>query len=138
MTEFSIGEHTFRIDGMSPKKAFHIGRRIMPVLGGLKGLAPFVGPGKAVDLTDLDTMAAVLKPLGDVLAEMSDQDADYILDGCMGVVKLQLPGGTGWAPIHVGSNLMYDWITMPMMLQIVFRVVQKNLSGFLAAGALAG
>ena len=132
MIEFTIGEHVFRIEAMSPKRAFHIGRRLLPVLGGLAGFA-----SKDVDLSDLETLGEALKPLGGVLAEMSDEQADYVIDACLASVKLQLPGGGGWAPIQTGGALMYDWIDPTLMIQLVFRVVQQNL-GFLAlAGAQA-
>lgn len=137
MAEFTVGTHNFRSDRLTPKIAFHVARRIAPLLGALKDLKPFMTGERKVERDDLDAMADILTPIVDAVALMPDADVNYIIDACTRVVKTERAGGTGWAPIGPDGE-QFDWIDMPMLLQIVFHVVRENVMGFLPAGAPAG
>jgi hypothetical protein len=134
MNEFTIGSHDFRANPLAPKRAFHVARRIAPVIGGLKDLIPLL-LGKGIDLDDMEGVAAILEPIAQAMAKLPEDDADYILEHCLEVVQVKVEGGRGWAPIQTGGALMYEWLTMPMMLQIAWTVLQQNLTSFFPAGA---
>lgn len=138
MQKFTIGDHDFRANGLSPRKSFHVARRLAPFLGMLKDLSPFLRGTELLDKDDPVSIEKVLRPIGAAFAEMPEDDADYILDTCLAVVELKLKGDSGWQSIWVSGEPMYEWIDMPMMLRIVWHVVQANVASFLSAGAQTG
>ncbi len=147
--EFEVAGRKFRAASMAPLKAFNVGRRVTPVLtGGLKELIALVAALPAPEqetaagsetarALDLDALAEVLAPMADALAGLSDADAEYVIGGCLAQVKVEIEQGKGWAPIQAGGQLMYDWITPALMLQITWKVLAQNLSGFFPIGARA-
>src|ERR1041384_933202 len=100
----------------------------------LKALPPFLSGSETLDKDDPASIEKVLRPIGAAFAEMPEEDADKILDTCLAVVKLKLPGDSGWQSIWVWGEPQYEWIDMPMMLRIVWHVVQANVASFLSAG----
>jgi len=138
MQKFTIGEHEFRANGLPPRKSFHVARRLTPFLSMLKDLSPFLRGTESLDKDDPSSIEKVLRPIGAAFAQMPEEDADYILDTCLAVVELKLKGDAGWQTIWVSGEPMYDWIDMPMMLRIVWQVVQANIASFLSAGAPTG
>lgn len=138
MQQFNIGDHAFRANGLTPRKAFHVARRLAPFLAMLKDLSPFLKGTETLDKEDPASIEKVLRPIGAAFAEMPEDDADYILDTCLAVVELKLPGDAGWQSIWVAGEPMFAWIDMPMMLRIVWHVVQANVASFLSAGPPAG
>lgn len=124
MAEFEINGRTYRSSLMPPKVAFRVVRRILPVMAALVAKAE---PGKKVDI------ANVVLPLGMALGEMSDANADYVLDTLLGAVQLQATGGK-WGPV-IASNgvLMNQEIDLAEMIEIAAEVFKENLAGFFAA-----
>lgn len=123
--EFSHGGHTYRANKLPAMKQFHILRRLAPILSDMAGLA--VKPGSA----DSRDIAAGLEPLARGIGTMSDQDAEYVLMGCMEAVERK-QGAGGWAGLTSGGKLMFEDVDMTAMLHIAWQVLQHNLSGFFA------
>ena len=138
MQKFTIGDHEFRASGLTPRKAFHVARRLAPFLAMLKDLSPFLKGAETLDKDDPASIEKVLRPIGAAFAEMPEDDADYILDTCLAVVELKLRGDAGSQSVWISGEPMFEWIDMPMMLRIVWHVVQANVASFLSAGALTG
>lgn len=138
MREVTISERQFVINNLDPKRAFHVVRRIAPLVGALPFFAPYLLGERRLDPNDLEEIAVVMAPLAKNLAEMPEEDANYVIDVCLSVVQLRMPDGRGLAPIQApGGYLMYDWINMPMMVRLVFETITENLTGFMPAGAPA-
>jgi hypothetical protein len=41
--------------------------------------------------------------------------------------------GDMWARVMVSGNMMFDWVDLPLMAQLVWAVVQANLGNFFPA-----
>jgi len=72
-------------------------------------------------------------PLANAIAKLSDADADYCLFGLLAVVSRKQPQGTGWGPVSTGDTLMYADLDMVGMLQLAWKALEFNMSGFFAA-----
>lgn len=121
--EFELKEQTYSVGKIDARSQFHIVRRLAPVLG---EIAPAAANGK---LGGMDA----LPPLANAIAKLSDADADYCLFGLLGVIKRKQPQGMGWGPVSTGNAIMYDDIDMAAMLQLAWKALEFNMSGFFAA-----
>ena len=119
MSEAEINGKEFILGKMTPRIQFHVARRLAPI---------FAAMAKSGSLS-LDNLN--FDALAEAIATLSDEDADYILDSCLAVVKHRDSDGKIFT-IMIGSNLRYNWIDMPMMLRLAFDVIQENMSGFTA------
>lgn len=63
-----------------------------------------------------------------LLSQLSDENSEYVITKCLSVVSRQQP--TGFAPVRVGSALMFDDITLDDMLQMTMMVIKENLGDF--------
>jgi hypothetical protein len=125
--EFEIAGNTYRAGKLDAFKQFHVSRRLAPVLGGLAMVAG----------GEQDRLSALLQPITEAVARMSDTDCDYILQTCLGVVQRQQ--GSTWAPVFAAGRgaLMFEDIDLSAMMQIAVKVIQDNLGGFFQGGAAA-
>lgn len=120
--EVEIEGQTYRIGKLDARAQFHIVRRLAPVLG---ELAPAIqGGNKGVE---------VLPPLAAAVAKLSDDDADYCIFGLLKVVSRKQPNGLGWGPVCTGNLLMYDDISMPVMLKLAWNSLSQNMQSFFVA-----
>lgn len=112
--EFTINGSDYRSGKLDAKKQFHLARRLGPVLAKLPGVP------------ESEIFAAVAEEI----ADMSDEQCDYILDTCMAVVKRQQ--GDAWAPVfNARAGVMqFDDIDMSAMLTIARYVIEENLASF--------
>ncbi len=135
MAEFEIDGVRYRSTRLNCRKAFHVSRRVAPVIMQADVLLVMK---EAVDnkLTGALIMAQAAGPIVRHLAELSEADCDYVLDTCLSVVYRQDKGA--WQPLwNVPANrLMYEDLTMPQLLQVVYQVLQENLSDFFTARPL--
>jgi hypothetical protein len=143
MSEFRIGEHTYRTRAkLDARQQFHISRRLMPLImevlskrAVLEAALPMPdGQTLSAQATDLRMLEAVLQVIAPVLAKLPDDECDYVLDRCLAVVqRLQGANGTQvWSDIFNARSkqLMFADIGMPEMMQMAREVIQENLTGF--------
>ena len=121
--EFELAGQSYRAGKIDARAQFHIVRRLAPVLG---ELAPSLAAGSKQGMEALPALA-------NAIAKLSDTDADYCLFGLIGVISRKQPQGMGWGPVSTGTTLMYEDVTMPVMLQLAWKSLQFNMSGFFAA-----
>lgn len=137
---FEIGNLTIRPKRMPGRTQFHVARRFGVLLGKLADILPAVEAlraqptGGAKSDTERALLAAAA-PFGAVLAEIPDEQADYILDACLGAAEVKQPGGLGWAALRVNGVTMYP-LDMVGELVVAAHVIKANLAGF--TDALAG
>lgn len=128
--EFSIGENQFRAGKLDAFKQLHVSRRIAPIIPTL--IPVFVKVARDGGVTqDIEGFAAVLEPFAEGLAGMSDADTEYVFGTCISVVKRQV--GANWTPVwNAQANVcMFDDLDLGDMIQIVIKVVQDSLGGFI-------
>jgi hypothetical protein len=134
--EVKVGESTFRIGRLTPRKSLHVARRLVPFLGAivphLKGLfAPKDGHNPNSD--DFFNRAAEVAPaLAEIIANLEDEDVDYIVDSCLSVVQIRQE--RGWAPIMVNGVVMFQSLDLKTQLNLVSEVVKLNLADFFDSG----
>lgn len=121
--EFELNEQTYSVGKIDARAQFHIIRRLAPVIG---EIAPSAASGKMAGLD-------ALPPLANAIAKLSDDDADYCLFGLLKVIKRKQGQGLGFGPVCTGNAIMYDDIDMAAMLQLAWKALEFNLSGFFAA-----
>lgn len=119
--EFELEGRTYRVNKIDARTQFHIVRRLAPVLG---EIAPALQGKGGLE---------ALPPLANAVAKLTDSDADYIIFGLLKAVVRKQDQGLGWGPVTTGEQLMYDDITMPLMLKLAWQSFSFNMSGFFAA-----
>lgn len=127
MTEFTVGEHAYRTDRkLDVFKQASIVRRIAPLFAGLAGSMGATAPSD-VGAALLDNMT----PIAEALAQMKDEDSDYLIKTCLSVVVRQMAGGTGWSRmLSTTGDLMFEDVDLIEVMQIVWRVLEESLAGF--------
>lgn len=149
--ELRVADHNYRVGRLSALQQFHVGRRLAPVLAvmGVRAarvaadMARGVPPGGAegAEGEELERLAEdaelamvfmpVLPAMADVISKMSDEEANYIIFECLGVVEREVTDGR-WQVTCTQKQLMFqDDMDMGVLIRLVAAVVQENLSGFL-------
>jgi len=140
MTEIEVAGHKYRASKLDPFKQFHVARRIGPILAIMginmawlvqkqigkpisRAKKPSQGPG-------LEDFMGILPAMAEVLAKMSDADADFVLHTCLAAVQREA-GENRWQVVAVNDRMMFEDIEMDVMLRLVVAVVQENIQGFL-------
>lgn len=119
--EFELEGRTYRANKIDARTQFHIVRRLAPVLG---EIAPALQGKGGLE---------ALPPLANAVAKLTDSDADYVIFGLLKAVVRKQDQGLGWGPVATGEQLMYDDITMSLMLKLAWQSFSFNMSGFFAA-----
>lgn len=118
--EYSIGE-------MPVFDQFHVGRRLAPFLG--SALEAFRGQSLDTAAEEFDILLLATPSLTKTLAEMKDEDAEYIIRKCLSVVKRHEK--SGWAKVMNGAgNFQFQDIDLKAMLTLTTKVIQENIGDF--------
>ena len=125
-SEIELGGHTYAIGKMSAMQQFHVMRRIAPLLTSLGGnLASFK------DAKGAEEMAAILEPLAQAMAQMKDEEANYVIFACLRVVSRKQSDGRFQILVPEGRQaLMFEDVGMADMLRLTAEVIKWNLMGF--------
>lgn len=126
-TDIEVNGQRYRVGKLDAMKQFHVSRRLGPLLATM-GISLSV-LGKGAEEFDLNEFLPLLEPITKMMAEMSDEDADYIIFTCLSVVT-RLQGGRP-APVSSGRQLMFHDIEMPTLLRLTVEVLKGNLANFL-------
>lgn len=127
-TTITIDGSRYQVGKLNALQQFHLARRLAPVLATMGVSMAQLKAGSNLDLSDFTEM---LGPVAEVLAKMSDADANYIIHTSLSVVSRE-QGSDRWAPVCVSGNMMFVDIEMPAMLRMVVETLQVNLLNFLA------
>jgi hypothetical protein len=131
LADFKVGDHNYRCGKMSARVQFHVARKLGPILA---KLGPGVTDTRSKDENKPFNMIDLLEPAVDALAEMPENDCDYVLDRCMAVVQRQV--GTAWQNIwnESAKKLIFENdIDLSAMIQIAVHVLGDNLGNFIGA-----
>lgn len=117
--EFEVGSFTYRNAKLGPKQQFHLARRLAPILTALQGADE----------------GSLFGAMATSIAEMPDEQCNYILDTCLSVVQRQQ--GDKWAKVLNDRNkeLMFEDIDFKDMLAIAKNVIEDNLGNFFGGKA---
>lgn len=141
MTETTINDVLYRIGKLDTFSQLHLSRKLAPLVPELVPAfvqiqkvisATQVGDGVApLGMDEVASIAALLGPFTDALANLSDADTEYITSLCMGVVQRQ--SGSTWAAVwnKDAKTFMFQDIELDTMLLLLVRAIQANLGNFI-------
>jgi hypothetical protein len=88
-------------------------------------------PDKAAAKKEAMEKAAIaFEALSTTLANMTDAQADYVLDGLLRGVRVVLSQGRGVAPMFQGERMMYPNTPIEAQVELAGRVLWFNLESF--------
>lgn len=122
-SQIQVSGHTYAIARLDAFKQLAVARRLGPfVTAFFDTIAVATGP----------TPFAAYEPILKAIGEMSDDDANFILNTCLGVVSRQAEGAAGWQRILPSPGvLQFADITPSDMLQITGKVLEAHqIAGF--------
>jgi hypothetical protein len=135
--EVSLEGVDYRTGRLDVFDQFHIARRLAPLLAtlgskakDLKEMAKPVTGEEPKSGENIEALDAVLEPLAKCIAEMSDEDLNYIIHTCLAVCTRKQP--TGWAPVQSkGSRkLLFQDIGLPTLMGLTINTIQENMASF--------
>lgn len=143
--DFRVGEYTYRqTSKINAKQQMKIIRKISPLLAtGFGELAPLLvqlkkdGIGNLAELS-LTKLGQIATPVARALAELPDEDSDFIISACLSVVERRKDGEIGWFRVwspEAGQSMFADINDdFSIMLRVALGVFQETFTGFLPAG----
>lgn len=149
MVEFAIGDRTFRTVPLSAFDQLRVARRIWPVLSAVvkasdKKLIAQIKQVKdakpeAADavMPSNESIAEIMGVIGEAIEALSEDELDSVIRTCLSVV--QMKDGKSWVAIYNkdAQDFQYDFINLPIMLQLAFRVIEDALGDFFPANSLS-
>lgn len=133
--ELELGGNTYKTGRLTPFQQFHIARRLAPALLAFANTFKDAAKASIQGQDSEEAFLAGMGPVADALANLKDEDTEYVLNACLGVCFRQQPGG--WQKVSIGpGKLMFDDIDMVVMLRLSSEVIKENLANFM--GALPG
>ena len=130
MNVIELGGNAYEIGRIDAMRQLHVSRRVLPVLiaAGI-GVAQLVqDPGKTVDDSWLMLVADGAMA---VVARMSDEDVDYVVQHCLAVVKRRPVGSDlPWAPVMNGKMFQFQDMDMRVIVQVVVATLRENVGSF--------
>lgn len=131
MAEIELSGNRYSIGRLNAKQQFHLSRRIAPVIPPLIPVYLRLAQGGNPLMDDPASLGEMLQPFTDGLAAMKDEDADYIMGVCLGVVQRQQNGS--WANVWSASQgvCMFQDMDLGVILPLIVRVITQNLGPFM-------
>lgn len=129
-TEIELGGNTYSIGKLSAMKQFHVSRRVAPIIPKLVPVFTRMKSGTSL-LDDLDGLAEALQPFADGLAEMRDEDAEYVVNACMSVIQRKNEYGWTASWSAEAKRPMFDDMDLGVLLPLTVRCIVVNLGPFI-------
>ena len=132
MIEVHIRGKDFKIDKIPLEEAFHLSRKLGPLI---PALAPLYMAGlrgeidQAISGGDVHAAALAAEPFAQVLGDMKDEVANYILYTSLSVVKIKQ--GTVFSNITSGNSLMFNNLELVDLYQLAFLSIRETLGNFM-------
>lgn len=136
MIEIDLGGNQYRIERMPAMTQFHVSRKLAPVLPTILPIISAMGGGameKAMK-GDAGDLAKAAMPFAEAIADMSDENAEYVISSCMATIKRKQMDA--WRPVQQNGVTMFDDMDMSIILPLVFRVLKEALGGFIPVSAM--
>lgn len=145
-TPVEINGREYLVDRLDAFKQVHVARRLLPGIakmqGALRSMAPDVARAVA-EATDqpleegveLENPKAdlgvdtILESIAGALADMSDDDVDFVLKACLKVTQVKQKNG--WANVtDRNGNLMFSDLNSSDLVKIAVEVIKYNMGDF--------
>jgi hypothetical protein len=134
MREYNHNGTNYRIGNMVPKKAFHVTRKLAPLVAGITGMATMQDQliealADPTPLGKVERVFHIMQPLITTLSSAKEEDLDYVLDTCLAEVY-QIDGKTATRVYNPGANAMQVALDMPTMLVLTGISILENCGSF--------
>ena len=128
--EYTIGRLNALDQSHVSRKIAPIIPKLMPIIaevakGDLDKAIAAIDGGESGDLSDLQPLADALSPLMDAIAQMPENDVNYVIYKCLGVVN------RGGAAVCRNNTIMFDDIDMAHLLPLVIATIRVNMGNFI-------
>lgn len=125
--DLSLNGQNYKTAKLPTMESFHVARRLAPAIFAMgSGVMASIQAGVLKDAIGIEALG----PLVGVIASMSNEDSQFVLDNCLAVCHRQQVNG--WAPVFIaGGGLAFQDIGLREMLRLVIAVIQDNLGNFL-------
>ena len=131
-TEFELGGNRYRMHKLSVRAQLHVSRKITPVIPTL--VPVFMRMAKGGNFVEQITESAeLLQPFADCIANMSEEDADFVFDTCLSVVARFQEQSGNWAPVwNVRAHMpMFDDVGLEVFVPLIVRVIADSIGPFI-------
>ena len=145
MADFEMNGASYRTRRFPPKMQMKILKRLARIAPALKDAGSVAAKlrsstkpnpdGKPVEPPSFDQLADALTPVAMALADMPDDDVEFIIDNCLHVTDRKAPQAPKFTPImQTFGVLMFqpDGELIPS-LTIAFHVLQDNFASIFGA-----
>src|SRR5215472_11663832 len=135
MAEVEVNGHRFMIGKMPVFDQAHVARKVAPVISGmgrgwaeaLRKVPDALTNGQEISQAQQNELIfEALGPVTEILAQMPEEDVNYVLKKCLGVCSMHT--GQQWAAMIVQGQLRFEEQTdLGTMLQLVMEVVKETI-----------
>ncbi|WP_284118239.1 phage tail assembly chaperone [Acinetobacter seifertii] len=127
----------YTIGRLNAVDQFHVSRKIAPIVPKLMPIIAEVAKGDLAkvidslneeengDLTELQPLADALSPFMEAIAQMPEDDVNFIIFKCLSVAK------RGGAVVCRNNAIMFDNLGMNELLPLVIATIRLNLGNFI-------
>jgi len=127
----------YTIGRLNAVDQFHVSRKIAPIVPKLMPIIAEVAKGDLAkvidslseeengDLKELQPLADALSPFMDAIAQMPEEDVNFIIFKCLSVAK------RGGAVVCRNNSIMFDNLGMTELLPLVIATIRLNLGNFI-------
>lgn len=132
MSTTEIDNHSYRVGKLDVLQQLHLARRLAPMLAVMGVTAHQLMQGDTKE--GIDGFMPLLAPITEIVARMTDEEANYIIFRCLAVVERAIPISASevkYQHVSVQEQLMFQDMDMGTMLRLVVEVVKVNLGGFM-------
>lgn len=130
LKEEDINGHRYAIGKMDAFQQFHVSRKLAPILAPLVAVLQLRATGDKNAF-----LAMTMGPFASILANMPNDDWDFILNTCLSVTQRKSPEGI-WQRVQVqgGSGIMFDDMGLEEIVGLTLSTIQENLGDFFLIG----
>lgn len=143
MSEFRIGDYTYKVGKLNAKQQLALLRRLGPAIAsGIGEIVPLMAAAReayeasgSIDPGSITATSAfsLIEPAAKALSVLTDEETDYVVNLCMNVVERK-PDGGAWARVwnDQAQMSMFSDINddLSVIIKCVANVVVHNLSNF--------
>jgi hypothetical protein len=130
-TEFTFGDHQYRILKLSAMKQLHLSRKIAPLIPPLAPVLAKVSTSRD-DRQGLVDMVQLMGPFAEGLAELSDEISEYVVNICMDAVQREVSHNVWMRVWSADSTSQFPELNdLGNVLQLVAKVIWDALGPFI-------
>lgn len=144
--DFAVGGHQYRSRRLNAKQQLHIARRLattpmqfllsQETQDHIPEAVAQAAVDSGVSQDDLRSIAPTIMPLLSLraLGQLSDSDAEFVVNSCLGVLQRQSGnnGAVAWTNVMNQQTgvLQFQDISLKEMLELTVSVLRENLADF--------